>query len=276
MNLRRWLTPGIGIKRWLVVAKDQTGAATFNGYRIRVEKYLIPALGRIKLAKLRPLHVQGIYAELVPERDAEHHAHGLPGVRRGRDLRAVEPLLEHVGGEERGPQRREADEPGRVHGGGEGQGVGLDHLVHEDAHEAHPGQAGPGLTGRQEGLAAADVDRQEQEYKKVRQEKEQIHRAAMDAWQKGDVSSALARADMNRTGERPLDRAHAVGDLVETAEYAPVAIKPYRGVGLYPSPQASSHVCAVYGPTCSRNSTPSRWQRLRSRAKAVPEFSSAT
>ncbi|HYM76371.1 MAG TPA: protein kinase [Candidatus Dormibacteraeota bacterium] len=39
----------------------------------------------------------------------------------------------------------------------------------------------------------ADVDRQEQEYKKVRQEKEQIHRAAMDAWQKGDVSSALAK-----------------------------------------------------------------------------------
>ena len=39
----------------------------------------------------------------------------------------------------------------------------------------------------------ADVDRQEQEYKKVRQEKEQIHRAAMDAWHKGDVSSALAK-----------------------------------------------------------------------------------
>jgi serine/threonine protein kinase len=39
----------------------------------------------------------------------------------------------------------------------------------------------------------ADVDRQEQDYKKVRQEKEQIHRAAMDAWQKGDVSSALAK-----------------------------------------------------------------------------------
>jgi len=39
----------------------------------------------------------------------------------------------------------------------------------------------------------AEVDRQEQEYKKLRQEKEQIHRAAMDAWQKGDVSSALAK-----------------------------------------------------------------------------------
>lgn len=39
----------------------------------------------------------------------------------------------------------------------------------------------------------AEVDRQEQDYKKLRQEKEQIHRAAMDAWQKGDVSSALAK-----------------------------------------------------------------------------------
>ena len=39
----------------------------------------------------------------------------------------------------------------------------------------------------------AEVDRQEQEYKKLRQEKEQLHNAAMFAWQKGDVSSALAK-----------------------------------------------------------------------------------
>jgi serine/threonine protein kinase len=39
----------------------------------------------------------------------------------------------------------------------------------------------------------AEVDRQEQEYKKLRQEKEQIHRAAMDAWHKGDVSNALSK-----------------------------------------------------------------------------------
>lgn len=39
----------------------------------------------------------------------------------------------------------------------------------------------------------ADLDRQEQEYKKLLQEKEQVHRAAMEAWQKGDVSSALAK-----------------------------------------------------------------------------------
>jgi eukaryotic-like serine/threonine-protein kinase len=39
----------------------------------------------------------------------------------------------------------------------------------------------------------AEVDRREQEYRKLRQEKEKLHRAAMDAWQKGDVSSALAK-----------------------------------------------------------------------------------
>ncbi len=39
----------------------------------------------------------------------------------------------------------------------------------------------------------AEVDRQEQDYKKLRQDKEQLHKAALDAWQKGDVSSALAK-----------------------------------------------------------------------------------
>jgi serine/threonine protein kinase len=39
----------------------------------------------------------------------------------------------------------------------------------------------------------AEVDRQEQEYKKLRLEKEQIHRAAMEAWHKGDVSNALSK-----------------------------------------------------------------------------------
>ena len=39
----------------------------------------------------------------------------------------------------------------------------------------------------------AEVDRQEQEYKKLRQEKEQIDRADMEAWQKGDVSNALSK-----------------------------------------------------------------------------------
>ncbi|MGH9499072.1 MAG: protein kinase domain-containing protein [Terriglobales bacterium] len=39
----------------------------------------------------------------------------------------------------------------------------------------------------------SEVDREEHEYNKLRQEKTQIHRAALDAWKKGDVSSALSK-----------------------------------------------------------------------------------
>jgi len=55
-----------------------------------------------------------------------------------------------------------------------------------------------------------EVDRQEQEYKKLRQEKEQLHRAAMDAWHKGDVSNALAKLgvvlDLDRRAPDSINR----------------------------------------------------------------------
>jgi hypothetical protein len=56
----------------------------------------------------------------------------------------------------------------------------------------------------------AEVDRQETEYTKLRQEKEQLHRAAMDAWHKGDVSSALAKLgvvlDLDRRAPDSINR----------------------------------------------------------------------
>ncbi len=56
----------------------------------------------------------------------------------------------------------------------------------------------------------AEVDRQEQEYKKLRQEKEQLHSAAMDAWHKGDVSNALAKLgvvlDLDRRAPDSINR----------------------------------------------------------------------
>jgi serine/threonine-protein kinase len=56
----------------------------------------------------------------------------------------------------------------------------------------------------------AEVDRQEQEYKKLRQEKEQVHRAAMDAWHKGDVSNALVKLgvvlDLDRRAPDSINR----------------------------------------------------------------------
>ena len=39
----------------------------------------------------------------------------------------------------------------------------------------------------------SEINRREQEYNKLRQEKVQLHRAAMDAWQNGDVSGALSK-----------------------------------------------------------------------------------
>jgi serine/threonine-protein kinase len=56
----------------------------------------------------------------------------------------------------------------------------------------------------------AEVDRQESEYKKLRQEKEQLHRAAMEAWHKGDVSNALAKLgvvlDLDRRAPDSINR----------------------------------------------------------------------
>ena len=39
----------------------------------------------------------------------------------------------------------------------------------------------------------SEIDRDEQEYNRLRQEKAQLHRAAMDAWQRGEVSTALTK-----------------------------------------------------------------------------------
>jgi serine/threonine protein kinase len=39
----------------------------------------------------------------------------------------------------------------------------------------------------------SEIDQEEQEYNKLRQDKAQLHRAAMEAWQRGDVSTALTK-----------------------------------------------------------------------------------
>jgi tetratricopeptide (TPR) repeat protein len=56
----------------------------------------------------------------------------------------------------------------------------------------------------------AEVDRQEQEYRKLRQEKELLHRAAMEAWQKGEVSNALSKLgvvlDLDRRAPDSINR----------------------------------------------------------------------
>jgi integrase len=59
------MTVGEYLTRWLVTAKDTTREGTYERYKQLSEDYLIPALGRIKLAKLRPIHVESAYAELT-------------------------------------------------------------------------------------------------------------------------------------------------------------------------------------------------------------------
>jgi integrase len=59
------MTTGEYLNRWLVAAKDKTGEGTFERYKQLTEQYLIPALGKIKLDKLRPLHIETAYSSLT-------------------------------------------------------------------------------------------------------------------------------------------------------------------------------------------------------------------
>lgn len=61
------MTTGEYLKRWLVTVKGKTGQATFEGYQQLTEQYLIPALGGIKLSKLRPLHIETAYSNFSRE-----------------------------------------------------------------------------------------------------------------------------------------------------------------------------------------------------------------
>jgi integrase len=60
------LTTGEYLNRWLQnTAKNNVRPATWERYRQLVELRLVPFLGRIKLAKLRPLHVEQLYAAMA-------------------------------------------------------------------------------------------------------------------------------------------------------------------------------------------------------------------
>jgi integrase len=56
------------LEKWLAnYAKVNVGAKTFERYTGIVQQHLIPALGALKLAKLRPLHIQDAYAKSQAE-----------------------------------------------------------------------------------------------------------------------------------------------------------------------------------------------------------------
>ena len=58
------MTVGEYLTRWLLSAKDKTEGNTFARYEQLTNQYLIPAVGRIKLTKLRPLNVESAYASM--------------------------------------------------------------------------------------------------------------------------------------------------------------------------------------------------------------------
>jgi integrase len=59
------LTVGEYLDRWLRDSvHGSVRASTYNSYGQQVRRYLKPPLGRIKLRKLSPMHVQGIYREM--------------------------------------------------------------------------------------------------------------------------------------------------------------------------------------------------------------------
>ena len=57
---------GVFLERWLSdYAETNTGPRTVQGYREKINGYVIPHLGSVPLVKLTPQHVQSLYAEML-------------------------------------------------------------------------------------------------------------------------------------------------------------------------------------------------------------------
>ena len=58
------MTVGEYVTRWLEdSAKGDLAPRTYGNYRLQVRRHIVPAIGRVKLAKLNPAHVQSLYAK---------------------------------------------------------------------------------------------------------------------------------------------------------------------------------------------------------------------
>ncbi len=72
------LTVAEWLRQWLAQRAPHLRPTTYERYRASVERYLIPALGRLPLQGVRPAHVQATYARwladgLAPATVASHH-----------------------------------------------------------------------------------------------------------------------------------------------------------------------------------------------------------
>src|SRR5215208_3715421 len=60
------LTVSAFLERWLNDSvRASVRASTHASYRRQVERYIAPAIGRVKLKKLTPAHVQGMYRSML-------------------------------------------------------------------------------------------------------------------------------------------------------------------------------------------------------------------
>jgi len=60
------LTISAFLERWLNDSvRGSVRASTYKSYRRQVDRYIVPAIGRTKLKKLAPAHVQGLYRSML-------------------------------------------------------------------------------------------------------------------------------------------------------------------------------------------------------------------
>ena len=54
------------MERWLLTsAKGSVRESTYESYRKQVERYVVPAVGRVKLKRLSAMQIQGMYRAML-------------------------------------------------------------------------------------------------------------------------------------------------------------------------------------------------------------------
>jgi len=62
------ITVGEYVTRWLEdSARGDLAHRAYANYKLQIRRHIVPAIGRVKLAKLNPAHVQGLYATKLRE-----------------------------------------------------------------------------------------------------------------------------------------------------------------------------------------------------------------
>lgn len=91
------LTVGQYLERWLQdYVRTSTSQRTYDRYRQVIQLHLAPALGSIRLADLRPLHLQGYYTKALAEGRKDGRQGGLHPRTVLQHHRIIHEALEHA------------------------------------------------------------------------------------------------------------------------------------------------------------------------------------